>query len=260
MIRTIQNITLVAVVACVSMHASNASAQLDMRYPQHDTLRPQPRIIRPAVMSTPDMPGRAPSDAVVLFDGHDLSKWTSGDGKPAAWKTADGYIEVAKGKGSIQTRDSFGDVQLHIEWMAPSPAEGVSQDRGNSGIHLMGMYEVQVLDSYGNKTYPDGQAGSLYGQYPPLVNAALPPGQWQTYDIVFRRPRFGADGKVITPAIVTVFHNGVLVQDHSALVGPTGHMSRPPYTKHADRLPISLQDHGHPVRYRNIWVRDLEQQ
>jgi hypothetical protein len=238
--------------------STHVRAQIDMRYPQHDTLRPQPPVVRPAVPSMPDRAGRAPSDAVVLYDGHDLSKWTSGEGKPAAWKAADGYFEVAKGKGAIQTRDSFGDVQLHVEWMAPSPPVGVSQDRGNSGVFLMGMYEVQVLDSYGNRTYPDGQAAALYGQYPPLVNASLPPGQWQTYDIVFRRPRFAADGKVMSPAIVTVFHNGVLVQDHNALVGPTGHMERPPYVKHADRLPISLQDHGHPVRYRNIWVRDLE--
>jgi hypothetical protein len=241
-------------------HAAHASAQIDPRYPQHDTLRPQPRIVRPAVPSSADAVGRAPSDAVVLFDGHDLSKWTNAQSMPAPWKVADGYFEVTKGKGSIQTKDSFGDAQLHIEWMSPSPAEGVSQDRGNSGVFFMGTYEVQVLDSYGNRTYPDGQAASIYGQNPPLVNASLPPGQWQTYDIIFRRPHFDAAGKVTQPATLTVFHNGVLVQDHRELVGPTSNGERLPYTKHADRLPISLQDHGHPVRFRNVWIRDLEQQ
>ncbi len=246
------------VLGSASGGASRAHAQVDPRYPQHDTLRPQPAVIRPAVSSTPERPGRAPSDAVVLFDGHDLSKWTSG-GKPAPWIVRDGYFEVTRGTGGIETRESFGDAQVHVEWMSPSPPEGVGQDRGNSGVFMMRDYEVQVLDSYGNRTYPDGQAGSLYGQHPPLVNAALPPGQWQTYDIVFRRPRFAVDGTVTSPATVTVFLNGILVQDHGTLVGPTSHSERAPYMPHANRLPIALQDHGHPVRFRNIWVRDLEQ-
>jgi hypothetical protein len=247
-------------IALFAIASDAAYAQIDMRYPQHDTLRPQPTVIRPATASTQERAGRAPSDAIVLFDGHDLSKWTTGGGRPAEWKAVDGYFEVTKGKGGIETRESFGDAQVHVEWMSPSPPAGVGQDRGNSGIFLMRDYEVQVLDSYGNRTYPDGQAAALYGQYPPLVNASLPPGQWQTYDIIFRRPRFAADGKVLSPAIVTVFHNGVLVQDHSELIGPTANQARPPYTKHADRLPLGLQDHGHPVRFRNIWIRDLEKQ
>jgi hypothetical protein len=180
------------------------------------------------------------------------------DGGPAQWRVRDGVFEVVAGTGTLRTRDAFGDVQLHIEWMAPSPPRGRDQDRGNSGVFLMGKYEVQILDSYGNDTYADGQAAALYGQYPPLVNASRPPGEWQSYDIVFRRPRFDASGKVLSPARFTVLHNGVLVHDNAVLVGPTGHTTRPPYEAHPDRLPITLQDHGHPVRFRNVWVRDLE--
>ena len=202
-------------------------------------------------------PGPVPSDAVVLFGGKDLSEWRSGDGSPARWKVKDGYLEVAPGTGGIQTARGFGDGQLHIEWATPTPAVGSDQDRGNSGVFLMGRYEVQVLDSYGNVTYPDGQAGALYGQFPPLVNAARAPGEWQSYDIVFRRPRFRADGSLERAATMTVIHNGVLVQDHRTLTGPTSHQSRPPYTAHPDTLPLTLQDHGHRVRFRNIWVREL---
>jgi Domain of Unknown Function (DUF1080) len=167
-------------------------------------------------------------------------------------------MEVVAGTGAIATARGFGDVQLHVEWMAPKPAVGEGQDRGNSGVFLMGRYEVQVLDSYHNTTYPDGQAAAIYGQYPPLVNASRPPGEWQTYDIVFVRPRFDANGKLVSPARITVFHNGLIVQNDVTLTGPTAHQQRPPYATHADALPISLQDHGHPVRYRNIWVRPLE--
>lgn len=200
-----------------------------------------------------------PADAIVLFDGRDLSKWRGGDGGPAKWKVAAGYVEIAPGTGMIRTADGFGDVQLHIEWAAPDPPRGSDQDRGNSGVFLMGRYEVQVLDSWQNVTYPDGQAAAVYGQYPPLVNASRKPGEWQSYDIVFRRPRFGTDGSVKSGATITVFHNGILVQDHVELTGPTGHQRRPPYEVHPDKLPIGLQDHEHPVRYRNIWLRNLEQ-
>ncbi|MEO7520717.1 MAG: DUF1080 domain-containing protein, partial [Gemmatimonas sp.] len=159
----------------------------------------------------------------------------------------------------MRTRDDFGDVQLHIEWMSPKPPRGADQDRGNSGVFFGGgRYEVQVLDSYENITYADGQAGALYGQYPPLVNVTRPPGEWQAYDIVYHRPRFDAAGRVQSRARFTVFHNGVLVQDNAELVGPTANAARPPYEAHADRLPISLQDHGHPVRFRNVWLRNLE--
>ena len=180
--------------------------------------------------------------------------------RPAApWKVENGYFEVVKGTGGIETKQGFGDVQLHIEWMAPDPAKGESQDRGNSGVFFGGgRYEIQVLDSYGNKTYPDGQAGSLYGQYPPLVNASRAPGQWQAYDIVFEAPRFDAAGKLLKPARVTVFHNGVLVQHAMEFIGPATNKVRTPYSAHPEKLPIGLQDHNHPVRFRNVWVRELQ--
>ena len=194
---------------------------------------------------------------MILFNGRSLEAWRSGDGSPARWLVRSGYLQVAAGTGAIRTVRAFGDVQLHIEWASPSPARGEDQDRGNSGVFLMGRYEVQVLDSYGNNTYPDGQAAAVYGQYPPLVNASRPPGVWQSYDIVFHRPRFDARGKVVRPARLTVVHNGILVQDDVELSGPTAHQRRPPYTAHLDALPLLLQDHGTPVRYRNIWVRPL---
>jgi hypothetical protein len=193
----------------------------------------------------------------MLFDGTSLDRWRHADGEPARWVVRDGYMEVRGGTGDLETRDGFGDVQLHVEWMAPNPTRGEGQGRGNSGVYLMNTYELQVLDSYQNETYADGQAASFYGQFPPLVNASRPPGTWQSYDIVFRAPRFDSAGRVLRPATATVLHNGVLVQDHVALTGPTGHYARPPYVAHPDRLPIKLQDHGDPVRFRSIWVRAL---
>jgi hypothetical protein len=221
----------------------------------HDVDRPQPPKVDPG--TTTQHSGRPPSDAVILFDGKDLSKWRGRGGNPASWKVAKGYMEIVKGSGSILTEQGFGDCQLHVEWRMPLPPHGEGQERGNSGVFLMGLYELQVLDSYENKTYPDGQAAAIYGQYPPLVNASRPPGEWQTYDIVFHRPRFDTSGKLARPARMTVLHNGVLVQDNVELTGPTAHQARPPYKQHANRLPVSLQDHGAPVRYRNIWVREL---
>jgi hypothetical protein len=206
----------------------------------------------------PATPAPPPSDAIVLFGGRDLSEWRGVDGSPARWRVRGGYMEVAAGTGGLVTARTFGDVQLHLEWASPDPPKGSDQDRGNSGVFFMGMYEVQVLDSYGNTTYPDGQAGAIYGQYPPLVNASRPPGVWQSYDIVFRRPRFSADGSLLRPATMTVLHNGVLIHDAVTLTGPTANGSRPGFSRHPDRLPISLQDHAHPVRFRNIWVRELE--
>ena len=195
----------------------------------------------------------------MLFDGKDLSAWKTEKGDaPAPWKVENGYFEIVPKTGGIQTRQAFGDVQLHIEWMAPSPAKGVSQDRGNSGVFLAGLYEIQVLDNYEAKTYPDGQAGALYGQYPPLVNACRKPGEWQAYDIVFEMPHFDAAGKLTRPARATVFHNGVVVQHATVFTGPTTHKARPPYVAHPDKLPLSLQDHNHPVRYRNVWIRELK--
>ncbi len=222
----------------------------------HDKERPQPKKVDTGEGF--QMPTAPPSDAVILFDGTDLSAWeSSSDGSDAQWKVENGYFEVVPGTGGIRTKDGFGDVQLHIEWASPSPPKGEGQDSGNSGVFLMSQYEVQVLNSYQNKTYPDGQASAVYGQYPPLVNATRPPGVWQSYDIIFRAPRFKEDGSLASPATVTVLHNGILVQNHVPLTGPSGHYNRPAYEQHADRLPISLQDHDHPVRFRNIWLREL---
>jgi len=233
-------------------------AQVDTRWKIHDPDRPVPPAIDPGAASTQDSPGRAPSDAVILFDGKDLSKWAHKDGSAAKWKVENGYFEVVPKTGYVYTREAFGDCQLHVEFAEPSPAKGESQDRGNSGVFLQGLYETQVLDSYQSKTYADGQAGAIYGQYPPLVNASRPPGQWQTYDIVFHGPRFDKDGKLLRPARETVFHNGVLVQDNVELSGPTAHGKRPPYEPQPEKLPLALQDHSHPVRYRNIWIRELK--
>ena len=233
-------------------------AQIDTRWKIHDTDRPLPAVIDPGTSSTQDSPGRAPSDAVVLFDGKDLSKWAHKDGSAAKWKVESGYAEVVAKTGYIYTREAFGDCQLHVEFSEPTPPKGESQDRGNSGVFLQGLYETQVLDSYHSKTYADGQAGAIYGQYPPLVNASRAPGQWQVYDIVFHGPRFDKDGKLLRPARETVFHNGVLVQDNVELTGPTAHGKRPPYEPQSEKLPLALQDHGHPVRYRNIWIRELK--
>lgn len=223
-------------------------------WPQHTMNRPQPPVVDPGPSPAP-VP--APSDAIVLFDGHDLSKWRGSDGGPARWTVRDGYFEVAPGTGGISTAQGFGDCQLHVEWATPTPATGEGQERGNSGVFLMGRYEVQVLDSYHNVTYPDGQAAAVFGQYPPLVNASRPPGEWQSFDIIFHRPRFDAHGTLLQPARMTILHNGVLVQDNVVLTGPTAYQHRPPYSAHPDTLPIMLQDHSYRVRFRNIWIRKL---
>jgi len=222
----------------------------------HDETRPAPPVVDPGSAGPP---APVPADAVVLFDGRDLSAWTNAKDAPAGWQVRDGYMEAVKGTGSIRTTRNFGDCQLHVEWASPSPGVGSGQDRGNSGVFLMDMYEVQVLDSYDNRTYADGSAAAIYGQYPPLVNASRKPGEWQTYDIVFHAPRFDGTAALLSPARLTVFHNGILVQDNEELTGPTAHKARPAYKAHADKLPISLQDHSHPVRYRNIWIRELQQ-
>jgi hypothetical protein len=229
----------------------------DLKWEVHSKDRPQPEVINPGTQSTQDRVGIPPSDAVVLFNGEDLSAWENGKGEEAGWKIENGEMVIPGGTGSIFTKQPFGDVQFHIEWQAPVPPEGEGQGRGNSGIKFMRMYEVQILDSYDNTTYPDGQAASVYGQYPPLVNTSRPPGKWQTYDIIFRRPHFDTEGNVIKPSYLTVFHNNVLVQDHVELIGKTGG-ARSPYQAHPDKLPIMLQDHKNPVRFRNIWVRELE--
>lgn len=227
------------------------------RWKVHDHSRPQPRIVTPGAPFTQETPGRPPSDAIVLFDGKDLSNWEGADNKPARWKVVNGALEVAPGTGDIHTAQAFGDCQLHVEWNEPNPPHGTDQARGNSGVYLMSKYELQVLDSYQNKTYPDGQAGAVYGQFPPLVNASLPPGEWQRYEIIFHGPRFDASGKLVRPARMTVLQNGVLVEDNVTLTGPTAYGARPPYSPHPVKLPLLLQDHDQPVRFRNIWIREL---
>ena len=220
----------------------------------HDGERPQPKIVTPG-----DKPGAAPADAIVLFDGKDLAKWRDAKGGDCKWKVENGYAEVAPKTGDALTKDEFGpDVQLHIEFATPNPPSGDSQGRGNSGVFLFGKYEIQILDSYDNKTYPDGQATAIYGYMPPLVNASRKPGEWQSYDIIFEGPRFNDDGTVAKKAVATVLHNGVLTQNHTELIGETPHKQVGIYHKHPEKGPIKLQDHGNPMRFRNIWIRELK--
>lgn len=226
----------------------------------HDRTRPLPPVVEPGYPGSEDRAGKAPSDAVVLFDGTDLLQWVAMDGEPTKWVVRDRAMECVPGSGYIRTLRCFGECQLHIEFATPAKAEGSSQGRGNSGVFFGGgRYELQVLDSFNNKTYADGSCGAIYNQYPPLVNASRPPGQWQSYDILWTPPRFDQAGKLVTPARITAFHNGVLIHHNAELFGGTDWLSRPPYQPHPEKMPISLQDHGNPVRYRNIWVRELGQ-
>ena len=226
----------------------------------HDWNRPQPKLVTPGTFSSPEQPGKPPSDAIVLFDGTDLSQWEANDGQgvPTKWVIKNGAMECVPGSGFIRTKAKFGDCQLHLEWAAPTKVEGESQGRGNSGVFLMGKYEIQVLDSYNNPTYADGSAAAIYGQYPPLVNACRKPGEWQSYDIIWTAPRFKADGAVETPAYATVLHNGVVVHNHTAPLGPMVFRQLAHYTPHGPKGPLGFQDHGNPVRYRNVWVRELK--
>jgi hypothetical protein len=202
-------------------------------------------------------PGPPPADAIILFNGRDLSAWRSEKGGgPAKWEIKDGVATV-NGTGNIATKQEFGDCQLHVEWASPAEVSGEGQGRGNSGIYLQGRYEVQVLDSYHNQTYYHGQAGSIYKQYAPLVNVCRKPGEWQTYDIIYHAPRFDSGGKLQKPATVTVLQNGVLVQDHVEIKGGTSYKGAPKYEAHPFKQPLALQDHHNPVRYRNIWIREL---
>ncbi len=223
--------------------------------------QPQPPIVRPGTASTQDTAGRAPSDAVALFDGSGLENWTSTKaGEETRWRVRKGAMMPTLNSGMIQSKQEFGSCQLHLEFATPARAKGEGQGRGNSGVFLMGMYEVQILDSYENTTYPDGQAAALYGRAKPLVNSSRGPGEWQSYDIIFHRPIF-ADGKVVKRATFTVLHNGVVVHDHEKLSGGTGWDSSHAvthYEPHGDTGPIQLQDHGNPVLFRNVWVRELQ--
>jgi len=226
----------------------------------HDQNRPQPPVVTPGTFSSADQPGKPPSDAVVLFDGtaESLGNWASdkNEGAPTQWIARDGAMECVPKSGYVRSKQLIGDCQLHVEWAAPVKAQGDSQGRGNSGIFLMGIYEIQVLDNYNNPTYADGFACAAYGSSPPLANALRPPGEFQVIDIVFRRPVY-RDGKVVDPGYVTVFCNGVLMQDHTQIEGPTGHKTRAVAGPFPDKGPLKLQDHGNPVRYRNIWYREL---
>ena len=222
----------------------------------HDGTRPHPVIVTPS--SASNVPAAAPSDAIVLLGtGDDLGAWQMANGSAATWTMKDGVLQT--GKGMLSTKRQFTDLQVHVEFATPSEVKGDSQGRGNSGVFLLGVFEIQVLDSFQNITYPDGQAAAMYGQYPPLVNAARAPGQWQTYDIAFTAPRFSPDGKLEKPAIVTVLHNGVIVHHATPFWGPTRHRSVLPYTPQMAKGPVALQDHGNPIRYRNIWVRELKE-
>jgi len=237
---------------------SDTPALPGQKWRVHDIDRPRPRIVTPATA-----PGSPPSDAVVLFDGKDLSQWIgrekprngAKEGAPG-WKVQNGYVEVVGGSGDLVSKEKFGDAQFHVEWASPTEITGDSQWRGNSGILIMSRYEIQVLDSYNNKTYADGQAGAIYGQWPPLVNASRKPGEWQTYDIIFEAPRFEG-AKVAKPAYVTVIHNGVVVQHHQEIIGQMAHRIIKPYEPYETEEPLALQDHDTPVRYRNIWARRI---
>jgi len=207
---------------------------------------PQPPIIQPGTAGGP------PSDAIVLFDGKDMSAFKDG----GDWKVEDGC--AISDKHDIDTKQSFGDCQLHLEWAAPEKVVGSGQGRGNSGVFLMGLYEMQILDSYNNDTYYDGQAASVYKQHPPMVNACRKPGEWQTYDIIWQAPKFDKQGKLLKPAYVTILQNGVVVQNHFELTGGTSYVEKPHYTAHPSKLPLRLQFHGNPVRFRNIWIREIK--
>ncbi len=226
----------------------------DQPWRVHDLNRPVPRVVTPGATFSHGAP--APSDAVVLFDGTDLSKWKSAKGE-AGWKVENGYMEAVKKAGDIATKDEFGDFQLHLEFATPAKVGGKSQGRGNSGVFLFGKYEVQVLDSYDNPTYPDGQCGALYGQFPPLVNAVRKPGEWQSYDIIFEAPRWDDTGKLVKRGNATVLLNGVVLHLKKEFIGETRHAEVGTYGKPQSRGPIGLQDHGNPMRFRNIWIRNL---
>ena len=239
---------LLAQVANTNLGYTDTPMLPGLPYHVHDPARPHPPDIRPS-----EQPGGAPSDAIVLFDGKDLSQWIP---TRAQWKIENGYFEVLPNSGDLKTKEKFGDVQLHVEFATPTQIRGSSQNRGNSGIFLQGLYEVQVLDSFENPTYADGQAGAIYGQWPPLANPSRKPGEWQSYDIVFEAPRF--DGAtLIKPAYLTVFLNGVFLHNRKEVMGPTVHRELAKYRPQAAEEPLVLQDHQQPVRYRNIWIRRL---
>jgi hypothetical protein len=254
-------VTKIFIIFCWLMMSFLISGYLGKTHAQkwrvHDWNRPRPAIIDPGTFSTQSEPGRPPSDVAVLFDGKDIAQWRSMDGGPAKWIVKNGYMESVRGSGYVRTYQNFGDCQLHVEFATPTPPQGESQGRGNSGVFLQGNYEVQVLDSYENITYSDGQCSAIYGQFPPLVNASRKPGEWQTYDIIFHGPHWDKEGNLKKKARITVFHNGVLTQDNVEIWGPTNWLKAGVYEPQSSKGYLSLQDHGNPVRYRNIWIREL---
>lgn len=241
-------------IAITQLYTGMVQAQLETGWKAHDKSRPLPKVVDPG---EPASPASVPSDAIVLFDGKDLSKWKGpNDGEPK-WVLKDGVMESVAGAGYVYTKEKFGDCQLHVEWTSPTKVKGKGQGRGNSGVFLPGGFEVQVLDSFNNKTYADGGAASIYGQFPPLVNASRGPGQWQVYDIIFKAPRFDKDKKLVSKAVITVLHNGVVVHHATEAFGPTSWVLHYDYNSGHSEGSIGLQDHGNPVRYRNIWIRKL---
>ena len=243
MLNRVRRWVLIVVVLVGTLSISQALAPREYK---SGVVWPEPKVVTPGTENGP------PSDAIILFDGNDLKLWENGEN----WKLEDGYA-IAQ-KSGISTKQSFGDIQLHLEFATPAEVKGSGQGRGNSGVYFMGAYELQILDSVDNPTYFDGQCAAIYKESPPMVNASRKPGEWQTYDVVFEAPKFAADGKVEKPAIMTVLHNGVLVQNHFHLTGHTFYDRPAAYTKHPEKLPLSLQFHGNPIRFRNIWVRTID--
>ncbi len=246
LIRFVNFAFLFAAVLAITSHAGVLQLFADMVEYIAPIVWPQPPVIQPGTAGGP------PSDAIVLFDGKDMSAFKDGQD----WKVEDGCA-IAAGH-NIDTKQAFGDCQVHVEWACPEKVEGHGQGRGNSGVFMMGQYEMQILDSYNNDTYYDGQCASVYKQHPPMVNACRKPGEWQTYDIIWEAPKFDKQGKLLKPAYVTLLHNGVVVQNHFELLGGTSWTEKPHYTPHPDKLPLRLQFHHNPVRFRNIWVREIK--
>jgi hypothetical protein len=249
----------ILVLTCLLVIAQLASAQ---KIVNRDSLAATLEVWVNVPVVTPGLSNAdAPSDATILYNGHGLGAFQKRDDSPAGWKIdADGAVTDIKGAGDLITKEAFGSCQLHLEFREPAEVKGNGQARGNSGVYIMGKYEIQVLDSYNNPTYSNGQAGAVYKQHVPLVNASRKPGEWQSYDIVFTAPQFKENGDLLSPARVTVIHNGVLIQNNVTILGPTDWVTKPKYEKHASKLPLMLQDHGddgNPISYRNIWIRNL---
>jgi hypothetical protein len=253
-----QKTLLIAALALGANYMSFAQLQPSKQTPESSELwNPVPRKVTPGVLNPSTGSGlQAPSDAIILFDGKNSDEWQSADKSPAKWKVEGGAFTVKEGSGDVVTKKEFDDFQLHIEFRTPAVVKGNGQGRGNSGIFLQGLYELQVLDSYDNVTYSNGQAASIYKQTMPLVNTCLKPGEWQTYDVIYTAPKFNKDGMMVTPPYVTVLQNGVLVQNHTAIQGTTPYVGQPEWTPHG-KGPIKLQDHGNPTSFRNIWIREL---